>query len=88
MRSYTDCASALKTFMAAGAMLLATLGASAQQEVAPDHFDGTPAVAAQKARPAKKQMASHKTARNAKRNSANQPVVVAKNTPAAVVGGR
>ena len=32
---------ALKTFLVAGAMLLAALTAAAQQEVAPDHFDGS-----------------------------------------------
>lgn len=55
---------ALKTLLAAGAMLLATLTAAAQQEVAPDHFDGTESNAARTVKPAKVQkQAPHKPAK-------------------------
>jgi len=63
MNTLTKCTRNLKTMILAGTMLLTTIAASAQQEVAPDHFDET-ANTVQKVRPVtpKKQLAAtHKT---------------------------
>jgi len=53
-----------RLLVVAGAMLLATLTAAAQQEVAPDHYDGQGAGPAQKVQPVKTQhkAAVHKAA--------------------------
>lgn len=70
----------LSTILVAGAMLLAAVTASAQQEVSPDHFEG-PGAGPAKAHVTKvhKQTTAHKQAAK---------VASAKKTPATDVAGK
>ena len=84
MKTFSKVALAGKTILVAGTMLLLTLTAAAQQEVAPDHFDGTPAAASQSARPKvrKQLVAAHKskaasTTANAKHSQKTKTVAFA-----------
>ena len=67
MKNYTH---NLKAMVLAGAMMLATVGAYAQQEVSPDHYDDA-ATVAQKSRPAapKKQLVATRKSVNGKRST-------------------
>ena len=64
MNTFRNCTRALSTILVAGALLLATNTVAAQQEVAPDHFDGP--AATQKAQPKVRKVAAHKNVHTGK----------------------